>query len=238
MGCKASRCTSTAGATARDDMLLLDAMATMMPVTVNVNRFATHMPNTSPALTYAACYNTSWILRSLCLFYYCESDMNFAIITLCLDLLFIGPSMFSEKMNKATNCKRGIRNLLGFVRFWNVDAVRNNVLLAVPALLYAIKNYIRFTATMMPVTVNVNRFATHMPNTSPALTYAACYNTSWILRSLCLFYYCESDMNFAIITLCLDLLFIGPSMFSEKMNKATNCKRGIRKFCNVDVTNQ
>ncbi|KAL0771335.1 hypothetical protein Bca101_036486 [Brassica carinata] len=60
-----------------------------MPVTVNVNRFATHMPNTSPALTYAACYNTSWILRSLCLFYYCESDMNFAIITLCLDLLFI-----------------------------------------------------------------------------------------------------------------------------------------------------
>ena len=37
-------------------------------------------------------------------------------------------------------------------------------------------------ATMMPVTVNVNRFATHMPNTSPALTYAACYNTSWILR--------------------------------------------------------
>ncbi|WZZ50384.1 hypothetical protein YC2023_050491 [Brassica napus] len=34
----------------------------MMPVTVNVNRFATHMPNTSPALTYAACYNTSWIL--------------------------------------------------------------------------------------------------------------------------------------------------------------------------------
>ncbi|CAN6827071.1 unnamed protein product [Brassica oleracea] len=44
-------------------MLLLDAMATMMPVTVNVNRFATHMPNTSPALTYAACYNTSWILR-------------------------------------------------------------------------------------------------------------------------------------------------------------------------------
>ncbi|CAF2057312.1 unnamed protein product [Brassica napus] len=35
----------------------------MMPVTVNVNLFATHMPNTSPALTYAACYNTSWILR-------------------------------------------------------------------------------------------------------------------------------------------------------------------------------
>ncbi|KAF2602488.1 hypothetical protein F2Q70_00025551 [Brassica cretica] len=64
-------------------------MATMMPVTVNVNLFATHMPNTSPALTYAACYNTSWILRSLCLFYYCKSEMNFAIITLCLDLLFI-----------------------------------------------------------------------------------------------------------------------------------------------------
>ncbi|KAH0883653.1 LOW QUALITY PROTEIN: hypothetical protein HID58_059749 [Brassica napus] len=127
--------------------------ATMMPVTVNVNRFATHMPNTSPALTYAACYNTSWILRSLCLFYYCESDMNFAIITLCLDLLFIGPSMFSEKLNKATNCKRGIRKpstkkvgdkpLLSVSIF--VQAVRNNVLLAVPALLYAIKNYIRFT---------------------------------------------------------------------------------------------
>ncbi|KAF2566768.1 hypothetical protein F2Q68_00024961 [Brassica cretica] len=76
-------------ATAKDDMLLLDAKATMMPVTVNVNLFATHMPNTSPALTYAACYNTSWILRSLCLFYYCKSEMNFAIITLCLDLLFI-----------------------------------------------------------------------------------------------------------------------------------------------------
>ncbi|KAF2607050.1 hypothetical protein F2Q68_00044498 [Brassica cretica] len=43
-------------------MLLLDAKATMMPVMVNVNLFATHMPNTSPALTYAACYNTSWIL--------------------------------------------------------------------------------------------------------------------------------------------------------------------------------
>ncbi|CAN7084454.1 unnamed protein product [Brassica oleracea var. botrytis] len=38
----------------------------MMPVTVNVNLFATHMPNTSPALTYAACYNTSWILRLHC----------------------------------------------------------------------------------------------------------------------------------------------------------------------------
>ncbi|CAF1830686.1 unnamed protein product [Brassica napus] len=160
-------------------MLLLDAMATMMPVTVNVNRFATHMPNTSPALTYAACYNTSWILR--------PSTKNVG------DKPLLSVSIF-------------------------VQAVQNNVLLAVPALLYAIKNYIRFTkakplhlhrwvcllriweamivkrdgegrhaspgrhATMMPVTVNVNRFATHMPNTSPALTYAACYNTSWILR--------------------------------------------------------
>lgn len=52
----------------------------------------------------------------------------------------------------------------------------------------------------------------------------------FLFRSLCLFYYCESDMNFAIITLCLDLLFIGPSMFSEKLNKATNCKRWIRKW--------
>ncbi|CAG7900901.1 unnamed protein product [Brassica rapa] len=75
-----------------DEGFLFRSQATMMPVTVNVNRFATHMPNTSPALTYAACYNTSWILR-----------------------------------------------------FWNVDAAWNNVLLAVPALLYAIENYIRFT---------------------------------------------------------------------------------------------
>ncbi|KAJ4871421.1 Uncharacterized protein Rs2_46946 [Raphanus sativus] len=43
--------------------VLLDAKATMMPATVNVNWLATHRPNTSPALTYAACYNTSWILR-------------------------------------------------------------------------------------------------------------------------------------------------------------------------------
>ncbi|CAG7862690.1 unnamed protein product [Brassica rapa] len=62
------------------DMLLLDFQATTMPATVNVNRLATHRPNTSPDLTYVACYNTSWILShvflfsSLCLFYYCESD--------------------------------------------------------------------------------------------------------------------------------------------------------------------
>ncbi|CAN6834990.1 unnamed protein product [Brassica oleracea] len=91
-------------------MLLLDAMATMMPVTVNVNRFATHMPNTSPALTYAACYNTSWILRP------------------------------STK-------KVGDKPLLSVSIF--VQAVQNNVLLAVPALLYAIKNYIRFTVLLL-----------------------------------------------------------------------------------------
>ncbi|RID45594.1 hypothetical protein BRARA_I02316 [Brassica rapa] len=45
------------------DMLLLDFQATTMPATVNVNRLATHRPNTSPDLTYVACYNTSWILR-------------------------------------------------------------------------------------------------------------------------------------------------------------------------------
>ncbi|WZY88069.1 hypothetical protein YC2023_044804 [Brassica napus] len=85
---KASRCTSTAGS------------ATMMPVTVNVNRFATHMPNTSPALTYAACYNTSWILR--------------------------------------------------------LHAAWNNVLLAVPALLYAIENYIRFTVLLLWLKIDMD----------------------------------------------------------------------------------
>ncbi|KAF3561269.1 hypothetical protein DY000_02014938 [Brassica cretica] len=91
------------------DMLLLDFQVTTMPATVNVNRLATHRPNTSPDLTYAACYNTSLILRSLCLFHYCESDLNFAIVTLGLDLLLIGPSMFSGKLNKATNYGRGKR---------------------------------------------------------------------------------------------------------------------------------
>ena len=51
----------------------------------------------------------------------------------------------------------------------------------------------------------------------------------FIFRSLCLFYYCESDLNFAIVTLGLDLLLIGPSMFSGKLNKATNCERRKRK---------
>ncbi|CAH8389920.1 unnamed protein product [Eruca vesicaria subsp. sativa] len=45
------------------DMLLFDFQATMMPATVNVNLLATHRPNTSPDLTYADCYNTSWSLR-------------------------------------------------------------------------------------------------------------------------------------------------------------------------------
>ncbi|KAH0873354.1 LOW QUALITY PROTEIN: hypothetical protein HID58_070716 [Brassica napus] len=179
---KASHCTSTAGAAAKDDMLLLDAKATMMPVTVNVNLFATHMPNTSPALTYAACYNTSWILRSLCLFYYCKSDMYFAIITLCLDLLFIGPSLFSGKLNKATNFKRGIRKpstkkvgdkpLLSVSIF--VQEARNNVLLAVPALLYAIENYIRFTPRLLSLEGMSRWLKLDMDIVSAAILVDAC----------------------------------------------------------------
>ncbi|WZZ72254.1 hypothetical protein YC2023_083624 [Brassica napus] len=60
------------------------------------------------------------------------------------------------------------------------------------------------------------------PNTSPDLTYAG-------YMSLCLFYYCESDLSFAVVTLGLDLLLIGPSLFSGKLNKAANCERGKRK---------
>ncbi|KAL0760086.1 hypothetical protein Bca101_076236 [Brassica carinata] len=37
---------------------------------------------------------------SLCLFYYCESDLSFAVVTLGLDLLLIGPSLSSGKLNK------------------------------------------------------------------------------------------------------------------------------------------
>ncbi|KAF3597379.1 hypothetical protein DY000_02023475 [Brassica cretica] len=84
------------------DMLLLDFQAIMMPATVNVNRLATHRPNTSPDLTYAG-------YMSLCLFYYCESDLSFAVVTLGLDLLLIGPSLLSGKLNKAANCERGKR---------------------------------------------------------------------------------------------------------------------------------
>ncbi|KAH0917329.1 hypothetical protein HID58_024989 [Brassica napus] len=64
-----------------------------------------------------------------------------------------GTSLFYGKLNKATNYKRGIRKpstkkvgdkpLLSVPIF--VQAAWNNVLLAVPALLYAIENYIRFT---------------------------------------------------------------------------------------------
>ncbi|WZZ65496.1 hypothetical protein YC2023_076866 [Brassica napus] len=108
----------------------------MMPVTVNVNLFATHMPNTSPALTYAACYNTSWILRLHC---------------------------------RPSTKKVGDKPLLSVSIF-----VQNNVLLAVPALLYAIENYIRFTPRLLSLEGMSRWLKLDMDIVSAAILVDAC----------------------------------------------------------------